>query len=144
MWCWSSQSLNLPNAFSQAVYGTIFGTVTDPDGRRDTERHHHRDGYQQERFSHGNIPTRSGDYQSEHLIPDVYRVEATAQPVSTRELWNSVEVFADTQPKVEHPTSGWSCEQYRSCHFGGAIAEHGPRRREYDSELAGAWRICPT
>ena len=25
-------SLNLPSAFSQAVYGTIFGTVTDPTG----------------------------------------------------------------------------------------------------------------
>ena len=91
--------LNLPSAFSQAVYGTIFGTVSDPTGAvipnatitvTDISKN-------VSVTAHTNA---SGDYRVENLIPDAYRVEATAQGFNQGTV-ESVEVFADTQPKVD-------------------------------------------
>ncbi|MES2220234.1 MAG: TonB-dependent receptor [Acidobacteriota bacterium] len=91
--------LNLPTAFSQAVYGTIFGTVTDPTGAvipnatvtvtdisKNVSVTVHTNG--------------SGEYRVQNLIPDNYRVEATAQGFNQGTV-QSVQVFADTQPKVD-------------------------------------------
>ena len=128
-------SLNLPNAFSQAVYGTIFGTVTDPTGAvipnasitvTDISKN----------VSVTATTNGSGDYQVQHLIPDVYRVQATATGFNAGTV-EHVQVFADTQPKVNIQLSCWSCEQHGSRHFCGAIADHRTRRRQYHSEFAG-------
>ena len=79
--------LNLPTAFSQAVYGTIFGTVTDATGAvipnatvtvTDISKN-------VSVTAHTNA---SGEYRVENLIPDAYRVQATAQGL-TRELWKA-------------------------------------------------------
>lgn len=70
--------LSAPAAFSQAVYGTIFGTVTDPTGAvipgatvtvTDISKN----------VSVTAQTNASGDYRVQNLIPDAYRVQATAQ-----------------------------------------------------------------
>ncbi|MGC1869733.1 MAG: TonB-dependent receptor [Acidobacteriaceae bacterium] len=91
--------LYLPSAYSQAVYGTIFGTVTDPTGAvipnatitvTDISKN----------VSVTAKTNGSGDYQVQHLIPDVYRVQATATGFNAGTV-EHVQVFADTQPKVD-------------------------------------------
>src|SRR5487761_206636 len=91
--------LNLPTAFSQAVYGTIYGTVTDATGAvipnatvRVTDI--------SKNVSVTTHTNASGDYRMENLIPDAYRVQATAQGFNQGTV-ERVEVFADTQPKVD-------------------------------------------
>ncbi|HTU49975.1 MAG TPA: carboxypeptidase-like regulatory domain-containing protein [Acidobacteriaceae bacterium] len=91
--------LNLPSAYSQAVYGTIFGTVTDPTGAvipnatitvTDISKN----------VSVTAKTNGSGDYRVQHLIPDVYRVQATATGFNAGTV-EHVQVYADTQPKVD-------------------------------------------
>ena len=81
------------------MYGTIFGTVSDPMGAvipnatitvTDISKN-------VSVTAHTNA---SGDYRVENLIPDAYRVEATAQGFNQGTV-ESVGVFADTQPKVD-------------------------------------------
>ncbi|MGC1783972.1 MAG: TonB-dependent receptor [Acidobacteriaceae bacterium] len=85
-------------AFSQAVYGTIYGTVADSTGAvipgatitvTDISKN----------VSVTTTTNASGDYRVEHLIPDTYRVEAAAQGFNKGTIEHVV-VFADTQPKV--------------------------------------------
>src|ERR1700735_5580334 len=96
---WFGVSLSVPMAFSQAVYGTIFGTVSDPTGAvipnatvtvTDISKN-------VSVTAHSNA---SGDYRVENLIPDAYRVEATAQGFNQGTVERDA-VFADTQPKVD-------------------------------------------
>ncbi len=85
-------------AAAQAVYGSIFGTVTDNSGAlipgatvtvTDISK---------------NIPVQtttnsSGDYRVDHLIPGTYSVQAEA-PHFQNAVVPSVVVYADTAPKV--------------------------------------------
>ena len=91
--------LLIPSARSQAVYGTIFGTVTDESGAAVpnatvtiTDE------------SKGTIVTTtsnaSGDYSVPHLIPDVYDLKVTAQGFKTFET-KGVQVLADTAPRID-------------------------------------------
>jgi hypothetical protein len=83
---------------AQAVYGSIYGTVTDksnaviPNATVTVTD-----------ISKGTIQTtqtnESGEYRVQHLIPDAYRVEAGAQGF-TKATVESVTVFADTAPEV--------------------------------------------
>lgn len=87
------------SAHAQAVYGSIFGTVTDNAGAvvpnatvKITD------------VAKGTSITvqtnGSGDYTAQHLIPDVYQVEVTAAGFSTGKIDNVV-VYADTSPKAD-------------------------------------------
>src|SRR5665213_3177285 len=67
-----------PKTYAQAVYGSIFGTVTDTSGAvipnaaikvTDVTKN----------VSVTTQANGSGDYQVQHLIPDTYRVEVTAE-----------------------------------------------------------------
>src|ERR1700722_3724131 len=86
-------------ASAQAVYGSIFGTVTDTTGAAvpnatitaaDVAK-----GTSVSVQSDGN-----GDYRVEHLIPDTYNVTAEATGFA-RVTTQNVVVFADTAPKVD-------------------------------------------
>ena len=83
---------------AQAVYGSIYGTVTDksnaviPNATVTVTD-----------ISKGTVQTtqtnESGEYRVQHLIPDAYRVKAEAQGFTGATV-DSVTVFADTAPEV--------------------------------------------
>ncbi|HEV2273448.1 MAG TPA: carboxypeptidase-like regulatory domain-containing protein, partial [Acidobacteriaceae bacterium] len=87
------------SADAQAVYGSIFGTITDDSGAvvpgatvtvTDISK---------------NIPVQtktnaSGDYRVDHLIPGTYSVQAEAPHFANATVSNVV-VYADTSPKVD-------------------------------------------
>ena len=86
-------------AHAQAVYGSIFGTITDASGAilpnatvTVTD------------ISKGTAVTvqtnGSGQYTVQHLIPDTYRIDAQAAGFS-KSTTESVVVYADTAPKVD-------------------------------------------
>ena len=86
-------------ARAQAIYGTIYGQVTDPSGAvipnakitvTDVSK-----GTSVEVTSNA-----SGEYQALHLIPDVYNVKASAAGFRSVENTN-ITVAADTSPKVD-------------------------------------------
>src|SRR3954465_13223220 len=86
-------------SFGQAVYGSIFGTVTDPTGavipnakvtvtdiRKGTS-----DSY---------TTNESGNYSATHLIPDVYQIKIEAQGFESAQSGN-INVSADTGAKFD-------------------------------------------
>jgi len=88
-----------PSALAQAVYGSIFGTITDNTGAvvpnaqitvtdiaKGTAVQAQSDA--------------SGDYRVQHLIPDSYRVDVEA-PGFSKSTTDNVVVYADTSPKVD-------------------------------------------
>src|ERR1700721_2760396 len=85
-------------ARAQAVYGSIYGTVTDKSNAvipnatitvTDVSK-----GTSTTTQSNG-----SGEYRMQHLIPDVYRVDAEASGF-TKGTVENVTVYADTSPEV--------------------------------------------
>lgn len=91
--------LEAPHARAQAVYGSVFGTVTDNTGAvipnatvtiRDVSK-----GTAVTTQSNG-----SGDYRVDHLIPDTYSVTAEAANFQKSTV-DGVVVYADTAPKVD-------------------------------------------
>ncbi len=86
-------------AFGQAVYGTIYGSVTDSTGAAipgaqivitDTAK-----GTSQ------TIPaSSSGEFRVDHLIPDTYSVKVTTAGFKAYEQ-NNIRVFADSSVKVD-------------------------------------------
>lgn len=85
-------------AMGQAVYGSIFGTVTDKSGAVIPNAK-----ITVTDVSKGTTATaqsnEAGEYRVQHLIPDTYRVEAEAPGFSKVQV-DSVVVFADTAPEV--------------------------------------------
>ncbi len=88
-----------PRSSAQAVYGEIFGTVTDTTGAvipnatiavTDISKNTTVTG----------VANGDGEYHVQHLIPDVYRVVVTA-PGFNKNTVEQVQVYADTQPKVD-------------------------------------------
>jgi hypothetical protein len=84
---------------AQAVYGSIFGTVTDNTGAAIpgatvtiTDEAKGTSVVVQS--------GASGDYSVEHLIPDLYDVKVTSQGFETFET-KGIQVYADTSPKVD-------------------------------------------
>lgn len=86
-------------SYAQAVYGSIYGTVTDNTGAvvpnatiTVTDE------------SKGTAVTatsnESGLYRVEHLIPDLYEVKVEASGFATFDAQH-IQVFADTSPKVD-------------------------------------------
>lgn len=87
------------SAYGQAVYGSIFGTVTDATGAvvpnatvtvTDVAK-----GTSSTVTSSG-----SGEFTADHLIPDVYNVKVTAQGFQSFQQ-TGIQVFADTSTKMQ-------------------------------------------
>src|ERR1700723_2982741 len=84
---------------AQAVYGSIFGTVTDNTGAAIP-------GATVTVTDEAKGTTvvvqagASGDYSVEHLIPDLYDVKVAFQGFETFET-KGIQVYADTSPKVD-------------------------------------------
>jgi hypothetical protein len=86
-------------ARAQAVYGSLFGTVTDKSGGvvpnakitvTDIAKG----------ISVEAVANENGLYRVQHLIPDAYRVQAEASGYSTS-IVEKVMVYADTSPEVD-------------------------------------------
>jgi hypothetical protein len=86
-------------AHAQAVYGTIFGTVTDKTGAVVPNA-----AITVTDITKGTSVTaqtnNSGEFRVQHLIPDSYRVEAEASGFA-KTMVDNIAVFADTAPKVD-------------------------------------------
>jgi hypothetical protein len=86
-------------AFGQAVYGSIFGTVTDATGavipNATITVTDEGKGTSVTLTSNG-----SGEFTAEHLIPDTYDVKVTAANFETYQT-KGLQLFADTSLKVE-------------------------------------------
>ncbi len=87
-----------PHSFGQAVYGSIFGTVTDVSGAvipnatiivTDVAK-----GTSVTVTANG-----SGDFTADHLIPDIYTVKVSADGFKGFQQ-SDVQIFADTSLKV--------------------------------------------
>ena len=87
-----------PYSFGQAVYGSIFGTVTDSSGAvipnatvvvTDVAKG----------TSVNVTANASGDFTADHLIPDVYTIKVTADGFKGFQQ-NDVQIFADTSVKI--------------------------------------------
>src|SRR6202140_5456125 len=80
-------------AFGQAVYGSIYGTVTDPTGSVVPNA-----SITITDVAKGTSTTAqandSGGYSAEHLIPDVYDVKVTAPGFKASET-KVIQIFAD-------------------------------------------------
>ena len=96
---WAAICMRPTHVRAQAVYGSIYGQVTDPSGASipnatvtvtDVAKG----------TSVQVTTNQSGEYLVPHLIPDVYNVKASApgfQPVEN----NGIQLAADTSPKVD-------------------------------------------
>jgi len=87
------------NARAQAVYGSIFGTITDSTGAVIPNA-----TVTVINVAKGTSTTAqtnaSGGYRAQHLIPDTYSVSAEATGFK-KATADNVRVFADTAPKVD-------------------------------------------
>src|SRR5437773_539045 len=86
-------------SFGQAVYGSIIGTVTDPQGNTVTGAKvtvtSVTKGTSQETATND-----SGNYSVTHLIPDTYKVKVEAPGFKTHDV-ASVQVSADAAARVD-------------------------------------------
>jgi hypothetical protein len=91
--------LGAQSASAQAVYGSIFGTVTDTTGavvsNATVTVSNPAKG-----ISVSAQSDASGEYRVQHLIPDTYNVTAEASGFSKKTTENVV-LYADTAPKVD-------------------------------------------
>ena len=87
------------SAFGQAVYGSIFGTVTDPQGAAVAGAKvtvtSVRKGTTEQTTTND-----SGNYSVTHLIPDVYNVKVESSGFKAFEATN-IQVSADTAARVD-------------------------------------------
>jgi len=88
-----------PSAMAQAVYGSIFGTITDNTGAVIPNA-----TITVSDVSKGTSVTAqssaTGDYRVQHLIPDTYRVDVEMSGFN-KSTADNVVVYADTSPKVD-------------------------------------------
>jgi Carboxypeptidase regulatory-like domain/TonB dependent receptor len=88
-----------PAAVGQAVYGSIFGTITDNTGAVVPNA-----TVTVTDVAKGTTVTAQsssdGQYRVQHLIPDTYRVDVDAAGFS-KSTADNVTVYADTSPKVD-------------------------------------------
>lgn len=97
MLLWSSAGVLPANA--QAVYGSIFGTITDNTGA--VVPGVTVTVFDISKGTSVSVQTNSsGSYTVQHLIPDTYRVEAEVTGFN-KSVADNVVVYADTAPKVD-------------------------------------------
>lgn len=94
----TSVLLSIPGR-AQAVYGSIFGTVTDSTGAAVPNA-----TITVKDVAKGTIVTvtsnASGDYSVPHLIPDTYNLRVTAKGFKVFET-TGLQVLADTSPRID-------------------------------------------
>ncbi|GGA72596.1 hypothetical protein GCM10011507_25270 [Edaphobacter acidisoli] len=87
-----------PAAFGQAVYGSVYGTVTDSTGAvvpgASIVVNDESKGTSVTVQSNG-----TGDFNVQHLIPDIYDVTITAQGFESYQQ-KGIQVYADTSVKI--------------------------------------------
>lgn len=87
-----------PQVIAQAIYGSIYGTVSDPSGAAIPNAKVTIND-----ITKGTSVTAqsnaSGDYRVDHLIPDTYSVTVELTGFK-RTVVGNVAVFADTSPKI--------------------------------------------
>src|SRR3989449_11341193 len=87
------------SAFGQAVYGSIFGTVTDPSGAAVAGAKVTVTSVRKN-ITEQATTNADGNYSITHLIPDVYTVKAEAPGFKSFQTANVV-VSADTAARVD-------------------------------------------
>src|SRR5438045_6865448 len=94
-----ASSLLITPARAQAVYGSIFGTVTDKSGAAVPDAT--VTVTDEAKGTVVNVTSNaSGDYSVPHLIPDVYDLKVTAKGFKTFET-KGISVQADTAPRID-------------------------------------------
>ena len=88
-----------PSVLAQAVYGSIFGTITDNTGAVVPNAQITVTDIAKGTAVQAQTDA-SGDYRVQHLIPDSYRVDVEA-PGFSKSTTDNVVVYADTSPKVD-------------------------------------------
>jgi Carboxypeptidase regulatory-like domain/TonB dependent receptor len=92
-------SVFVTQAKAQAVYGSIFGTVTDPKGAAIVGAT--VSVTDESKGTTVSVTSNStGDYAVPHLIPDVYDLKVTAQGFEEFET-KGINVLADTAPRID-------------------------------------------
>src|SRR6516225_10309749 len=97
--CCMLMGLLAPKASAQAVYGSILGTVTDPQGAAVVGAKVTVTSIEKG-TSDETTSNESGNYTVTHLIPDTYRVHVEAQGFKAFDV-ASVAVSADTAAHVD-------------------------------------------
>jgi hypothetical protein len=92
-------SFAVTQAKAQAVYGSIYGTVTDPKGAAIPGAT--IEVTDESKGTTVNVTSNAtGDYRVDHLIPDVYDLKVTAKGFEAFET-KGVNVLADTAPRID-------------------------------------------
>src|SRR5579863_8868102 len=91
--------LGAPSASGQAVFGSIIGTVTDPQGNAVVGAKVTVTSTTKS-FTYDATTNESGNYSVTHLIPDTYKVQVTATGFQAT-LIPSVILNADTAATVD-------------------------------------------
>jgi hypothetical protein len=91
--------LNVPKTLAQAVFGSIIGTVTDPQGSAVVGAKVTVTSTTKS-FTYDTTTNESGNYSITHLIPDTYKVQITATGFQATVI-PSVVVNADTAGTVD-------------------------------------------
>jgi hypothetical protein len=91
--------LNAPRVSGQAVFGSIIGTVTDPQGNAVVGAKVTVTSTTKS-FAYDTTTNESGNYSVTHLIPDTYKVHVEATGFKAYDVPN-VSVSADTSASVD-------------------------------------------
>src|SRR6185369_6349486 len=97
--CFCATTLIPTTAFGQAVYGSILGTVTDPQGAA-VAGAKIKVTNQGKGTSEDTTSNQDGNYSVTHLIPDTYTVRVEAPGFKTSEQ-KDVTVSVDTGSRVD-------------------------------------------
>ena len=97
--CICLATFNLPTAQAQAVYGSILGTVTDPQGAAVANAKVTVTD-QRKGTSDTSTTNESGNYSVTHLFPDVYTIRVESQGFKASEQKDIV-VEADASARVD-------------------------------------------
>ena len=94
-----------PQAFAQAVYGSIFGTITDPSGAAVAGAKVIVTSATKGTTYEATTNT-DGNYSVTHLIPDVYNIRAEGAGFKAFEQ-QEYQVSADAGRSCRRPVPGW-------------------------------------
>ncbi len=120
-------TLFTPQAAAQAVYGSIFGTVTDPSGAAvPGAKVTVTSATKGTTFE--TTTNTDGNYSVTHLIPDVYNVRAEGAGFKAFEAKN-ISCLRRRRRARGRPIPGRRIDRNRRSHRRGSPTEDRPRRR---------------